>query len=584
MIKFTDISARDRELIQRYTLHGTGRNCDLSFANLISWRFLYDTQYAIVDGYLVFRFYTGRHMAYMTPIPKPEIQPDGTYTVPSQSECPVQLIMQLRDDAIAMGYPFLLIGVSNEITRMLEQAMPGKFNYRPERNYFDYIYTREQLATLAGKHLQGKRNHCNKFRKLYPDYEYRELTKDMIPECLRLEQKWRQSTKQDAEAAEDSELSEELRSMTRAFINWDYIGSLGGALYVNSQMVAFTYGCPITADTFDVCVEKADVSYEGAFSMINQEFARHLPEQYVYMNREEDLGEEGLRRAKLSYKPAILLEKYSITEKEPLRQFEDEARIKSETRQLYIDTFHDSEEFTELYFSRMYRPERNVACQIDNHVCAALQTLPYQLQCNGHEVKADYIYGVCVQQSMRRQNVGSNLMKQTHHRLYYRGTVFSVLIPAEPWLFDWYASLGYTQAIRSVAPPDNVRNMSYREFDAWQRARNCMLLQSPESFDVAQTDLKACPGETYPAVPGMLRVINACAALRLYATLNPDFTANIRVYNDKDVAENNIYFALERGKVMRTDRPLPNARALTIGELGAFIMAGLHPVMTLMLN
>ena len=84
---------------------------------------------------------------------------------------------------------------------------------------------------------------------------------------------------------------------------------------MDGKLVAFTYGCPINSDTFDVCVEKADVDYEGAFSIINQEFVRHLPPQYIHINREEDLGEEGLRRAKLSYKPEFLLEKYSIMER-----------------------------------------------------------------------------------------------------------------------------------------------------------------------------------------------------------------------------------------------------------------------------
>lgn len=376
MIRFHDISARDRELIQRYTLNGTGRNCDLSFANLISWRFLYDTQFAIVDDYIVFRFYTGRHLAYMAPIPKPVIQSDGSYKVPEDSSCPASVIRKMRDDAIAMGHPFLLIGCSGSLTDCLEEIMPGEFTFKAERDYFDYIYLREKLASLSGKHLQGKRNHCNKFRSLYPNYEYRPLTKSLIPECLKLEEVWREQTKQDAGEEENAELSEELRAMTRAFVNWDYINCLGGCIFVDGQLVAFTFGCPINNDTFDVCVEKANISYEGSFSIINQEFARHLPEQYVYMNREEDLGAEGLRKAKLSYKPAILLEKYSIMEKNPLSLFEDVHRIKEETELLYDDTFHDPKPFQKLYFDRVFTDDRNIVCQIDDHVVGALQAIP----------------------------------------------------------------------------------------------------------------------------------------------------------------------------------------------------------------
>ena len=349
MIHFHDVNVRDREFIQRYTLPGTSQNCDLSFANIISWRFLYDTQYAIVDDYLVFRFYTGHHLAYMPPIPKPVMQADGNYGLPTADNS-AGVIMKLRDDSIAMGHPFLLIGVGQEMAGELERSLPGMFNIKPERDFFDYIYLREKLISLSGKHLQSKRNHCNKFRTLYPDYEYRPLTKSLIPECLRLEEEWRQDTKGDATSEQDTELSEELRSMTRAFTLWDYLGCTGGTLFVKGRMVAFTFGCPINHNTFDVCIEKANINYEGAFAIINQEFVRHLPEEYTYINREEDLGQEGLRKAKLSYKPEVLLEKYSIMEKQPLREFEHPERIKTETEELYRATFTTPEAFSPTLF------------------------------------------------------------------------------------------------------------------------------------------------------------------------------------------------------------------------------------------
>ena len=136
--------------------------------------------------------------------------------------------------------------------------------------------------------------------------------------------------------------------MTRVFDLWDEIGALGGTIWVDGKLIAFTFGCPITNTVFDVCVEKADTAYEGAFSIINQEFAQHLPEQYEYMNREEDLGIEGLRYAKLSYKPDILLEKNVIMEKYPLAQEETQEEIKEETIALWRDTFHDVEPFIQL--------------------------------------------------------------------------------------------------------------------------------------------------------------------------------------------------------------------------------------------
>ena len=99
----------------------------------------------------------------------------------------------------------------------------------------------------------------------------------------------------------------EKQVMETIFSNWEALGMIGGSIFVDGRMVAFTYGSAVTTDTFDVCVEKADRHVEGAFAIINQQFAEHLPEQYIYMNREEDMGIQGLRRAKLSYHPEILL-------------------------------------------------------------------------------------------------------------------------------------------------------------------------------------------------------------------------------------------------------------------------------------
>ncbi|MGI6222192.1 MAG: GNAT family N-acetyltransferase [Prevotella sp.] len=576
MISFKDVTLSDRQLIQTYTLLGENRNCDLSFANLISWRFLYDTQFAIINDCLVFRFYLGRHLAYMGPMSKEAES--------LTAERVTAIVDQLKADAIAMGHPLLLIGMSQNDVEKLRLTMPERFNYKPERDFFDYIYSREKLATLAGKHLQGKRNHCNKFRRLYPNYEYRELTKDLIPECLRVEEQWRESVIGQMSPSERQQLYEEQRSMTRAFLYWEHLGCMGGTIFVDGKMVAFTYGCPINHDTFDVCVEKADTSYEGSFSIINQEFVSHLPEQYVHINREEDLGDEGLRRAKMSYKPEMLLEKYSITKKEPLHCFSDSTKIKKETEQLWRDTFHDDERFIRLYFDRVYRPEENVVCLINGSVAGALQTLPYMLRCRDVEARTAYISGVSVKEEMRRQHIGTSLMSQCHNRLFGRGAVFACLIPAEPWLFGWYASCGYSQVMSAIEAPSNVTSMSFADFDRWQHSRSCFLLLNEEQFNIALDDLRMSHSTNATPAQAMIRVVNAAAALQLYARLHPDYEGNFRIYNDRDIASNNSFYKLKDGSCLQTELPLASPLTLTVSELAAFIFRDLHPEMTLMMN
>lgn len=578
----------DRQLIQSYTLWGERQNCDLSFANLISWKYLYNTQFAIVNDYLVFRFHYNRHLAYMMPVAKPQPQEDGTFKVQPCDECSIEVIKAIRDDSIAMGHPFLMMGVCNYMRDLIEQRFPDTFDIKPNRDFADYIYTREKLVNLSGKKLQSKRNHINKFKSLYPNYEYRALTPDLIPQCLALEKQWRKVSKDDTDETDlDEGLSEELRSMTRAFNRWDRLGLVGGTIWVDNKLVAFTFGCPINQTTFDVCVEKADVNYEGAFTIINQEFVKHLPEKYFYINREEDMGDEGLRRAKESYKPDILLEKNTIMEKYPLADFEDQDRIKEETRELWKLVFNDSEKFMDLYFNRVYQPKYNITCQINRHVVAALQTLPYTLLYHGSEVKTAYISGVSTHPDFRQQGVADNLMRQAHFDLFYKEVVFATLIPAEKWLYEWYGRCGYAEQITCTPPPTGIEKMNFETFDKLQRTKNCVLLHNREGFDIIQEDIRLAGADYHPTtqpVQAMIRVVNVKRALELYLKHHPETNTVLRVEDDHDIPMNNAYYMLKSGRVKKTDEPDANALRLRIEALAEFIFKDEGAEMNLMLN
>jgi len=290
MIKFKDITLEDKEAITSITMNSERKNCDLSFSNLCSWRFMYDTKFAIVDGFLLFKFHMNNELAYMMPVGEGDLK---------------KILEAIIDDATSEGKSFLMYGVCNNMKDEIEKLMPGKFDFSSNRDYVDYIYLRTDLAELKGKKFQPKRNHANKFYKTYTDYEYVPITADRISECLRLEEEWCKAN----DCGQQNGLGNERKSLTYALNHFDELGLTGGILYVNGKIAAFTFGMPINHETFGVHVEKADTEIEGAYNVINQEFAKHIPEQFVYLNREEDLGIEGLRKAKLSYQPAILLEK-----------------------------------------------------------------------------------------------------------------------------------------------------------------------------------------------------------------------------------------------------------------------------------
>lgn len=291
MIDFKDITLADKDLITSYTMNSSRRNCDLSFSNLCSWRFLYNTKFAIVDNFLVFKFWAEDKLAYMMPV--------GTGN-------PKDVLQKLINDATEENQPFCILGVCTGMRNELEYTMPEQFQFTADRDYADYIYLRSDLATLKGKKFQAKRNHINRFRNSYPNYEYTPITPDRIKECMELEAEWCKVNNCDQQEGTGNER----RALIYALHNFEALGLTGGILHVDGKIVAFTFGMPINKDTFGVHVEKADTSIDGAYAMINYEFSSRIPEQYTYINREEDLGIEGLRKAKLSYQPTIILEKY----------------------------------------------------------------------------------------------------------------------------------------------------------------------------------------------------------------------------------------------------------------------------------
>ena len=302
---FHPLTLLDREAMQAVTLPSGRRNCNYTFANLVGWQFWYYTEVCVLENAVVLRYTFDGQRAYM---------------VCTSEVLSLELIEALLDDG---NGSLTLIGLEDsQVKAPLSSPRLGGspdaktslpplgevrrgISIKPLRDQYDYIYRRTDLATLHGKHLDAKRNHIHRFRAEHPDFEYRPLTPELFDECRRLTEIWQEEKNENYKRNET--IDAEHRVIETIFSHWDALGMIGGSIFVDGRMVAFTYGAAVTTDTFDVCVEKADRHVEGAFAIINQQFAEHLPEQYVYLNREEDMGIPGLRQAKLSYHPEILL-------------------------------------------------------------------------------------------------------------------------------------------------------------------------------------------------------------------------------------------------------------------------------------
>jgi hypothetical protein len=195
---------------------------------------------------------------------------------------------------------------------LIENALPGQFIYETERNWYEYIYSSGDLISLVGKKYQAKRNHINKFKRTY-QWEYIPISREIIPECVELYERW---CAENGGCTSAQSLAEERIATQKAFNYYEKLGLIGGALRINGEILAYSYGQPLGKDIFGVHAEKCLYEIDGGFTMINQQFAEHNCAAYAYINREEDLGLEPLRKAKMSYHPAILLEKGYVRKKE----------------------------------------------------------------------------------------------------------------------------------------------------------------------------------------------------------------------------------------------------------------------------
>ena len=428
-IPFRPVTAADADLLRSFTMEGKCMNCDLNVANICSWQFLYHTEWAVVEGMLVLRFVLDGRVTYMKPLGKGDLR---------------RVLRLLMADARALGDTLRLACVCPCAQAVMEESMAGAFTYTVDRDKSDYLYLRERLVTLTGKKLQPKRNHISKFKRLYPDYEYRPLTPDLVGECISLGEEWCRTN----DSCMQHAMQAEQKMIAYALSHIDELHIVGGTLFVEGKMVAFTFGARINAEAFDVCVEKADTDYEGAYAMINNEFVSRLPEDIIYINREEDLGLEGLRKAKMSYYPDLIMDKMVATLTAQPKETEEEMRERFETRHLWERSFADPRAFIDLYFREKYRKERNEVIVRDGRIVSALQKLPYPMTYGGRMLPASYISGACTDEEYRRRGLMGQLLEQTHRTMWDENAALSFLIPATAELGAYYAKFGYTPCFR----------------------------------------------------------------------------------------------------------------------------------------
>lgn len=298
---FKNIDMEAREILNPYFDLVDYEACEYCFNTLYMWQHLYKTGYYIGDGFAVIvAEYEGDTFSIL-PLAKPEDMP--------------RVIKFVVDYFEKENKKIYFRGITKEVVEFLKENYEGKFQYTEERDLFDYIYDGESMRTLKGRKNVKKRNHINFFLKEYEGrYEYRLLDENDFDACLQLVEEWTNNKEENNEVSE--EMEEELIGMKKLFANYDILKDrlrIAG-IFIDEKLEAFTMGEYINPNMALIHIEKANPSIRGLYPFINQQFLVNEFSDAEFVNREEDLGIEGLRKAKLSYHPCRFVEKYTVRE------------------------------------------------------------------------------------------------------------------------------------------------------------------------------------------------------------------------------------------------------------------------------
>lgn len=290
-LDFHPVSIEDKARYEACLSASGERGCEYSFANLYMWG-EQNLAYANGQAFLFSRF--GQYCVYPHPVGEGDIS---------------QAIEAILAHAESHGNPCILSGIRPAEREVLERAFPNRFSYSQNVGAHDYVYAIDDLADLAGRKYHAKRNHCKKFETNHPNWRVEALNEKNFYRAEAMILQWYAQK----EEATDGNFDMERRAIKRAFEAYHALELEGLLLLSDDEVVAVTIGSRLSRDTVDIHYEKALSGVDGAYAMINREFARYLRERYPevqYLNREEDMGIEGLRRAKESYYPHHRIEKF----------------------------------------------------------------------------------------------------------------------------------------------------------------------------------------------------------------------------------------------------------------------------------
>lgn len=289
---FKPIDISMKQTVEHYTAKWKLECSEYTFSNLLMWGCGGNIMLAEDEQALYILLHWGNERFMFAPL---TVEPDSEYYQTALDKAAEYMRTH--------GIDPVFKGISGPIKAAFERCTG--YELTDDRNNSDYVYTMESLRDLAGKKLHAKRNHIHQFMAQYGErYEYVKITGDMMGECVDVYNEWL------SEKSPDETDNMELCAIKALLMHMDVLGIRGGGIRIDGKLAAFTLGQKMDDNMAVVHIEKADNEIMGLYTVINNQFVQHELTDVKFINREEDMGMEGLRKAKLSYYPAYMIDKF----------------------------------------------------------------------------------------------------------------------------------------------------------------------------------------------------------------------------------------------------------------------------------
>ena len=423
-MNFKRIRLEDFNSLKPFLNNEGEASCESTFISLFVWADFYDNSYCIVDDILFMRSLDGD---------------EYRYSIPFCKDYDLEKAVKLLTDELYPQKPKFWAQEGARFDKFKE-LFSEYYVFLEEDNAADYIYLAEDLSTLRGKKYHSKRNHIANFSKSF-DWEYAGVNDkniDLVKECA---QNW---YNENLSLDDDNSLLSEKEGIFTILDNLDVLNAKGGCILVDGKVIAFAIGSPINNEVFDIHFEKALGCFQGAYSVINREFAKNELNDFKYINREDDLGIEGLRKAKLSYKPVRLLKKYLC---DPKKYTNDQLL---QCREIYENAFGKNGEFDDLLFNQFQN-----FIEILEHkktVVSMLFSIPCTIANNGVLLDGYYIYAVATDKDHQHKGYASKLLEKA----YGDGSKVLFLKPFNSDLVKFYEQNGYKVSTATAQENENL--------------------------------------------------------------------------------------------------------------------------------